>query len=127
MRKTAEKTPASRPHRSAKWVAGRQLTDELAATATLVTPIALTQVGQIAMMATDLAWIGTEAVAAAALTGMILSVGVTFAAGVILAVGPLAAQACGAADGGTALGAHRAMGCNPFLGTMLFCIANKSR
>ncbi|MGL3104415.1 MATE family efflux transporter [Bradyrhizobium sp. BR 1432] len=53
-------------------------------------------------MATDLAWIGhigTEAVAAAALAGMILSVGVTFAAGVTSAVGPLAAQACGAADG----------------------------
>ncbi|MCA1510313.1 hypothetical protein I6F31_04840 [Bradyrhizobium sp. NBAIM01] len=65
-------------------------------------PIALTQVGQIAMMATDLAWIGhvgTEAVATAALVGMILSVGVTFAAGVISAVVPLPAQACGAADG----------------------------
>ncbi|WP_439397677.1 MATE family efflux transporter [Bradyrhizobium sp. PMVTL-01] len=101
MRKTAEKTPASRPRPLAKWVACHQLTDELAATATLATPIALTQVGQIAMMATDLAWIGhigTEAVAAAALAGMILSVGVTFAAGVISAVGPLAAQACGAAD-----------------------------
>ncbi|MBB4372942.1 MATE family multidrug resistance protein [Bradyrhizobium sp. cir1] len=101
-RKTAEKTPASRPRRLAKWVAGRQLTDELAATATLATPIALTQLGQIGMMATDLAWIGhigTEAMAAAALAGMILSVGLTFAAGVISAVGPLAAQACGAADG----------------------------
>ncbi|MDA9476856.1 hypothetical protein XI03_20640 [Bradyrhizobium sp. CCBAU 65884] len=85
----------------AKWVAGGQLTDELLATNTRP-PIALTPVGQIAMMATDPAWIGhigTEAVAAAALAGMILSVGVTFAAGVISAVGRLAAQACGAADG----------------------------
>ncbi|WP_347340028.1 MATE family efflux transporter [Bradyrhizobium cajani] len=57
--------------------------------------MALTRLGQIAMMATDLAWIGhigTEALAAAALAGMILSVGVTFAAGVISAVGPLAAK-----------------------------------
>ncbi|WP_076862083.1 MATE family efflux transporter [Bradyrhizobium mercantei] len=69
--------------------------------ATLATPIALTQLAQIAMMATDLAWIGhigIEALAAAALAGMILSVGLTFAAGVISAVAPLAAQAHGAAN-----------------------------
>nr|WP_283811299.1 MATE family efflux transporter [Bradyrhizobium sp. AC87j1] len=60
--------------------------------------MAPTQVVQIAMMATDLAWIdhiGIEAVAAAAIAGMISSVGLSFAAGVISAVGPLAAQACG--------------------------------
>ncbi|WP_050626621.1 MATE family efflux transporter [Bradyrhizobium viridifuturi] len=85
----------------AKWEACHHLSGELAATATLATPIALTQLAQIAMMATDLAWIGhigTEALAAAALAGMILSVGLTFAAGVISAVGPLAAQARGAAN-----------------------------
>ncbi|WP_349253813.1 MATE family efflux transporter [Bradyrhizobium sp. CB2312] len=120
MRKTAEKTPASRPRRLAKWVAGRQLTDELSATATLATPIALTQLGQITMMATDLAWIGhigTEAVAAAALAGMILSVGVTFAAGDLggrSVRGP--SMWCGGRSSGTAPSAHGAMDLQSFCG-----------
>ncbi|MGY3538213.1 MATE family multidrug resistance protein [Bradyrhizobium sp. USDA 4515] len=102
MRKTGDDTHRSSWRRQlAKWVARHHLSGELAATATLATPIALTQLAQIAMMATDLAWIGhigTDALAAAALAGMILSVGLTFAAGVISAVGPLAAQARGAAN-----------------------------
>lgn len=102
MRKTAEtKRASSWRHRLSRWIARHHLTTELAETATLALPLALTQLGQIAMMATDVAYIGrigTEAVAAAALAGMVLSVGLTFGAGVISAVGPLAAQACGAAD-----------------------------
>lgn len=102
MRKTAEtKRASSWRHGRSKWIAGHHLRIELAETATLALPLALTQLGQIAMMATDLAYIGrigTEAVAAAALAGMVLSVGLTFGAGLISAVGPLAAQACGAAD-----------------------------
>ncbi|WP_347341521.1 hypothetical protein [Bradyrhizobium pachyrhizi] len=75
MRKIGDATHRSSwPHRLAKWGACHHLSGELAATATLATPIALTQLAQIAMMATDLAWIGhigTEALAAAALAGMI--------------------------------------------------------
>lgn len=78
MRKTAEtKRASSWRHRWSKWLAGHHLAVELAETATLALPLALTQLGQIAMMATDLAYIGrigTEAVAAAALAGMVLSV-----------------------------------------------------
>lgn len=85
MRKTAEtKRASSWRHRLSKWIAGHHLRIELAETATLALPIALTQLGQIAMMATDLAYIGrigTEAVAAAALAGMVLSAGLTFGAG----------------------------------------------
>ncbi|MCC8977920.1 MATE family efflux transporter [Bradyrhizobium acaciae] len=102
MSKTGDDTQLSSWRRQfAKWVARHHLSGELAVTATLATPIALTQLAQIAMMATDLAWIGhigTDALAAAALAGMILSVGLTFAGGVISAVGPLAAQARGAAN-----------------------------
>ncbi len=61
----------------------------------------LTQLGQIAMITTDLAFIGRigpEAVAAAALGGTALSVGLTFGAGLVSAVAPLAAQAFGAAN-----------------------------
>ncbi len=61
--------------------------------------MALTQLGQIAMMTTDLAFIGrisAEAVAAAALAGTVYFVGFTFGMGLMSAVAPLAAQAFGA-------------------------------
>jgi multidrug resistance protein, MATE family len=80
-----------------------QLTVELAETARLALPIALTQLSQIAMMTTDLAFIGRlggEAVAAAALAGTIYFVGFTFGMGLTSAVAPLAAQAFGADDPG---------------------------
>ena len=57
-------------------VPGRHLAIELAETLKLAVPIALTQLGQIAMMTTDLAMIGrlgAEAVAAAALAHTVLS------------------------------------------------------
>ena len=62
-------------------------------------PIALTQLGQIAMMTTDLALIGRlgdEAVAAAALAHTVFFVTFTFGMGLVSAVAPLAAQAFGA-------------------------------
>ena len=65
---------------------------ELWDTMRLAAPMALTQLSQIAMMSTDLAFIGRlggDAVAAAAL-----------AMGLMSAVAPLAAQAYGAADAG---------------------------
>jgi MATE family multidrug resistance protein len=72
---------------------------ELSETLKLAVPIALTQLGQIAMMTTDLALIGRlgdEAVAAAALAHTVFFVAFTFGMGLVSAVAPLAAQAFGA-------------------------------
>jgi MATE family multidrug resistance protein len=79
--------------------AGTRLTLELTETLKLAVPIALTQLGQIAMMTTDLALIGRlgdEAVAAAALAHTVFFVTFTFGMGLVSAVAPLAAQAFGA-------------------------------
>ena len=78
-----------------------QIAQELAETVKLALPMALTQLGQIAMMATDLAFIGrlgNEAVAAAALAGTIYFVSFTVGMGLVSAVAPLVAQAFGARD-----------------------------
>ncbi len=67
----------------------------------LAAPMALTQLGQIAMMTTDLAFIGRlgdQAVAAAALSTTVYFVSFTFGMGLMTAVAPLAAQAFGAGD-----------------------------
>src|SRR6267142_2197404 len=80
-------------------VPGRHLALELAETLKLAVPIALTQLGQIAMMTTDIAMIGrlgAEAVAAASLAHTVLFVSFTFGMGLVSAVAPLAAQAFGA-------------------------------
>ena len=72
--------------------------DEFAETLKLAIPIALTQLGQIAMMTTDLALIGRlgeQAVAAAALAHTIFFVAFTLGMGLVSAVAPLAAQAFG--------------------------------
>jgi MATE family multidrug resistance protein len=72
---------------------------ELTETLKLAVPIALTQLGQIAMMTTDLALIGRlgdAAVAAAALAHTVIFVSFTFGMGLVSAVAPLAAQAFGA-------------------------------
>jgi MATE family multidrug resistance protein len=72
---------------------------EIAETAKLAWPIALTQLGQIAMMTTDLALIGRlgeGAVAAVALSHLILFMGFVLGMGLVSAVAPLAAQAFGA-------------------------------
>jgi MATE family multidrug resistance protein len=78
---------------------GRLLAVELAETLKLAVPIALTQLGQIAMMTTDIALIGrlgSEAVAAASLAHTVYFVNFTVGMGLISAVAPLAAQAFGA-------------------------------
>jgi multidrug resistance protein, MATE family len=77
------------------------LIHELTETLRLAVPMALTQLSQIAMMATDLAFIGrlgNEAVAAAALAGTVYFVSFTIGMGLVSAVAPLAAQAFGARD-----------------------------
>ena len=74
---------------------------ELTETLKLAVPIALTQLGQIAMMTTDLALVGRlgdAAVAAAALASTVYFVSFTFGMGLVSAVAPLAAQAFGARD-----------------------------
>ena len=78
---------------------GHHLTIELTETLKLAVPIALTQLGQIAMMTTDLALIGRlsdEAVAAAALAHTVFFIAFTFGMGLVSAVAPLAAQGFGA-------------------------------
>src|SRR5712672_1702859 len=80
-------------------MSGNHLALELTETLRLAVPMALTQLGQIAMMTTDLALIGRlgdEAVAAAALAHTVFFVCFTFGMGLMSAVAPLAAQAFGA-------------------------------
>ena len=75
------------------------LATELGETLRLAAPMALTQLSQIAMMTTDLAFIGRlggEAVAAVALAGTVYWISFTFGMGLMSAVAPLAAQAFGA-------------------------------
>src|ERR1700681_680762 len=82
-------------------ISGHHLGVELTETLKLAVPIALTQLGQIAMMTTDLALIGRlgdEAVAAAALAHTVFFITFTFGMGLVSAVAPLAAQAFGARD-----------------------------
>ena len=78
---------------------GSHFAVELTETLRLAVPIALTQLGQIAMMTIDLALIGRlgdEAVAAAALANTVFFVSFTVGMGLVSAVAPLVAQAFGA-------------------------------
>ncbi|MDI1263311.1 MAG: MATE family efflux transporter [bacterium] len=93
--------PASLPPRAADAAPVNRLATELAETLKLSVPLALTQLGQIAMMTTDLAFIGrlgSDTVAAAALGHTVFFVTFTFGMGLVSAVSPLAAQAFGARD-----------------------------
>src|SRR3979490_2940555 len=92
-----ERGTVTAPHVAA--VPGSQLARELTETPKLAVPIALTQLGQIAMMTTDLALIGRlgdQAVAAAALAHTVAFISFAFGMGLVSAVAPLAAQAFGA-------------------------------
>jgi putative efflux protein, MATE family len=97
MLEKVEATPIAPPTSGA--VPGRHLALELSETLKLAVPLALTQLGQIAMMTTDIAMIGrlgSEAMAAAALAHTVFFVSFTFGMGLVSAVAPLAAQAFGA-------------------------------
>ncbi len=75
--------------------------DELVDTVRLALPIALTQLGQVAMMTSDLALLGrlgNQVVAASALAHSILFAFFIVGMGVVSAVSPLASQAFGARD-----------------------------
>src|SRR5215212_8611083 len=74
---------------------------EMGETLKLALPIALTQLGQIAMMTTDLALIGRlgdHAMAAAALAHTVLFTMFVLGMGIVAAVAPLASQAYGARE-----------------------------
>src|SRR5688572_26110957 len=74
---------------------------EIIETVKLAWPIALTQLGQIAMMTTDLALLGLlgdRAVAAVGLAHLVLFVGFVLGMGPVSAVAALAAQAVGARE-----------------------------
>lgn len=74
---------------------------EIAATIRLALPIAMSQLGQVAMMTSDLVLIGhlgDQAIAAAALGQTVLFAAFVFGLGFVSAVAPLAAQAYGARD-----------------------------
>src|ERR1700719_2620065 len=80
---------------------GHELAVELTETLRLAVRIALTQLGQIAMMTTDLVLIGRlgdEAVAAAALAHTVFFISFTFGMGLMSAVAPLAARGFGASN-----------------------------
>lgn len=99
MDRAAEIKPVSGSRHGLRQTFGRHLAFELGQTAKLALPMALTQLGQIAMMTTDLAFIGhlsPDALAAAALAGTVYFVSFTFGMGLMSAVAPLAAQAFGA-------------------------------
>jgi MATE family multidrug resistance protein len=84
---------ARAPVRSSAWRI------EIVETLWLAVPMALTQLGQIAMMTTDLALIGRlgdAAVAAAALAHTVLFIAFMLGIGLVSAVAPLASQAFGA-------------------------------
>jgi MATE family multidrug resistance protein len=84
----ARRTPAHAPWRG-----------ELAATLRLAAPMAAIQLGQIAMMTTDLALLGRlgdHVVAAAALAHTVIFAAFTLGMGLVSAVAPLASQAFGA-------------------------------
>lgn len=74
---------------------------EINATVKLALPIALTQLGQVAMMTSDLMLVGhlgDNAIAAAALAQTVLFAAFMIGMGVMAAVSPLAAQAYGARE-----------------------------
>jgi MATE family multidrug resistance protein len=92
---TSTTTACAAPRQRTVWQA------EIIETVKLAWPIALTQLGQIAMMTTDLALIGRlgdAAVAAVGLAHLILFFGFVFGMGPVSAVAALAAQAYGARE-----------------------------
>lgn len=99
MHKIAEKKPVSVSPLLRIRQMSRHVAVELSETAKLAWPMGLTQIAQIVMMTTDLAFIGylgAEAFAAAALASRIYVLAFTFGSGLLAPIAPLAAQAFGA-------------------------------
>ncbi|MCK1593320.1 MATE family efflux transporter [Bradyrhizobium sp. 164] len=102
MNKIVERKPGSAlRYAMTRRAAGQHLTVELSEIVKLAWPMVLTQLAQVAMMTTDLAFIGhigPEALAAAALAVTLYLVSFTFGAGLLAPIAPLAAQAYGAGN-----------------------------
>jgi MATE family multidrug resistance protein len=80
---------------------GNVFRTELIETIRLAAPMALTQLGQVAMMTTDmilLGRLGDKVVAATALAHTVLFAAFTIGMGLVAAVAPLASQAVGARE-----------------------------
>ncbi|WGD56769.1 MATE family efflux transporter [Bradyrhizobium sp. CB1650] len=95
------KSTSAPQHELTERTAGDYLANELFETAKLALPMALGQLGQIAMMATHLVFIGrigVEAVAAAGLAGRIYLVVLNVGMGLLAAIAPFAAEAFGAGN-----------------------------
>ncbi|WP_426421631.1 MATE family efflux transporter [Bradyrhizobium genosp. A] len=91
----------AQPHPQPQAGVQGHLAQEFVETLRLAVPMMLTQLGQIAMITSDLVLIGRlgeDAVAAAALAHTVYFVSFTFGLGLMAAVSPLAAQAFGAGD-----------------------------
>ncbi|MEY9981464.1 MATE family multidrug resistance protein [Bradyrhizobium yuanmingense] len=96
---TERSSASDLPDGKIRWSVGHHLILELSEIEKLAFPMALTQVGQIAMMATDLIFIGrigAEALAAAALAMRIYFVVFTLGGGLLAPIACLASQAFGA-------------------------------
>jgi len=97
----------------------RELAIELRETAKLALPMVLTQVGQVAMMTTDVAFIGhlgADALAGAALASRIYLVSFIFGVGLLAPIAPLTAQAFGA---GNLAGIRRSLGTGLWVAILL--------
>lgn len=95
----AKSLPRPRGGELTRRVKDHHLVIEVGETLKLALPMVLTQVGQIAMMTTDFAFIGRigpEALAAASLASRVYIIIFIFGAGLLAAILPLAAQAFGA-------------------------------
>lgn len=82
----------------ARRMAAYRLVVELIETAKLALPMVLTQLGQVAMTTTDVAFIariGPEALAGVALASRLYFVSLTFGVGLLAAIAPMVAQAFG--------------------------------
>jgi len=94
-----DKTVSASRHGVARRATPHEFAVEFIEIAKLALPMVLTQLGQVAMMTTDLAFIGrigVEAVAAAALAVKVYFVSITFGMGLLAASATFAAQAFGA-------------------------------
>ncbi len=90
------KSASASRHGLARRAVSHHLIVELNETAKLAWPMMLTQLGQVAMMTTDLAFIGrtgAESVAAVALAGRVYLISVISGMGLLAAIAPVAAQA----------------------------------
>lgn len=99
MEKFETRVAAAPKRRLFSFIPGRHFADEISEIVRLASSMVFTQIGQIAMMMTDLLFlgrIGPDAVAAAALACRVYIISFNLGAGLMVAIKPLAAAAFGA-------------------------------